>query len=291
MIAVTGASGKLGRLVVEQLAAATDPSTIVATARSTDSVADLAQRGVNVRRMDYNEPDSIKAALEGVDQLLLISSSEIGQRVDQHTNVIEAAVAADVKHIAYTSILRADTSNLGLAVEHKITEEALSAAASSSDLQASFLRHGWYIENYAENLAPVLGNGAVIGAAGDGSIAAATRADYAVADAAVLLNPELWGGTYELGGNGFTLAELAEAVGAAAGREIPYVEMPEEQLRGALAAGGLPEGFVDFMVDTDLGIAKGELDADSSVLADFLGRAPSSMPEVVKQAVEAMQAA
>ena len=228
MILVTGATGHLGRLVIDELRASLDPSTVVAAARRPDALGELAAEGVVVRELDYDRPDTVTAALDGVTQVLLVSSSEIGRRVDQHRVVVDAAVAAGVQHLAYTSLLRAATSGLVAAVEHRATEELLAAAP----ITTSRLRHGWYIENYSEQLAPALANGAFVGSAGEGRIAAATRADYAVADAAVLLDESRWGGTYELAGAAFTMAELAAAVSAITGRELPYMDLPAEQLTG-----------------------------------------------------------
>lgn len=277
MIVVTGASGQLGRLVVEELAANVGPSQIVATARSTGKLADLVDRGITVRELDYGRPATITAALDGATQVLLISSSEIGRRVDQHRNVIEAATAAGVEHLAYTSLLRADSSGLLLATEHKATEDLLAACG----LTVSRLRHGWYTENYTQNLGPALANGAFIGAAGQGRIAAATRADYAAADAAVLADPARWGGTYELAGPAFTMAELAAAVSEAAGRPIGYLELPGPDLRAALVGAGLPELMADFLVDADFGIARGDLDGDPSLLAELIGRQPTPLAAAV----------
>lgn len=286
MIVVTGASGKLGRLVIDQLATTVGVDRVVAAARSTDKLTDLADRRIEVRRLDYDEPDSISAALAGAEQVLLISSSEIGRRVDQHRSVIDTAVARGVEHLAYTSILRADTSPLFAAVEHRATEEILAAAP----LTSTRLRHGWYIENYTENLAPALTHGAVIGAAGAGRIAAAARADYAAADAAVLADPTLWGGTYELGGAAFTMGGYASLVGEAAGREIPYLDLPPADLRGALVGGGVPEPMADFLVDADLGIAQGALDTDPDMLERLAGRHLTPVADLVKAAVDAMAA-
>jgi NAD(P)H dehydrogenase (quinone) len=281
MILITGTSGHLGRLVVEQLAQRVDPAGIVATARSLDKIGDLAELGVVTRELDYDRPDTITSALDGVGQVLLVSSSDIGRRVAQHTAVIEAAVAAGVEHLAYTSILRADTSALFAAVEHRGTEEILAKA----DLVTTRLRHGWYIENYTENLASALEHGAVIGSAGDGRIAAATRADYAAADVAVLLDPSLHGGTYELGGQAYTMAEYAAVVSELTGREIPYIDLPAADYRAALVGAGLPEPLADFLVDADVGIAKGELDTPPATLEQFAGRPLTSVRDVIAAAI------
>lgn len=281
MILVTGTSGHLGRLVVHELAARTDPSTVVATARSLDKITDLAALGVATRELDYDRPETIAAALDGVSQVLLVSSSEIGRRVPQHAAVIDAAVAAGVEHVAYTSILRAGTSPLIAAIDHRATEGLLAA----SGIATTRLRHGWYIENYTGNLGPALEHGAVIGSAGEGRIAAATRADYAAADAAVLLDPALRGGTWELAGHAFTMAEYAAALSGATGRTIPYVDLPGDEYRGALLGAGLPEPLVEFLVDADLGIARGELDADPTTLERLAGRPLTGLDDVLAAAL------
>jgi NAD(P)H dehydrogenase (quinone) len=281
MIVITGTSGHLGRLVVEQLTQQVDPAGVIATARSLDAIAALADLGVATRELDYDRPDTIATALDGATQVLLVSSSEIGRRVPQHTAVIEAAVAAGVEHIAYTSILRAGTSPLIAAIEHRATEEVLARAGVTS----TRLRHGWYIENYTGNLAPAIEHGAIIGSAGDGRIAAAARADYAAADAAVLADPSLRGGTYELGGHAYTMAEYAAAVSDVTGSAIPYVDLPADDYRGALVGAGLPGPLVDFLVDADLGIARGELDVDPSTLERLVGRPLTSLRDAVAAAL------
>lgn len=280
MILVTGATGHLGRLVIDALVPLVGADQVVAGVRSPEKAADL---GVAVRAFDYDDPATLAAALEGIDQLLLVSGSEVGRRIAQHTAVVEAAAAAGVGHLAYTSILGVTDSPLILAQEHRATEEAIVA----SGLTATFLRNGWYIENYTENLAPVLAHGAVIGSAGDGRIAAATRADYAAAAAAVLADPAKQGRAYELAGTPFTMAEYAAAVSAATGREIPYVDLPPADFLGALTGGGVPEPFAQVLVDADLGVAKGVLDGPSADLESLIGRPSTPLAEVVAAAVAA----
>ncbi len=281
MILVTGSTGHLGRLVVAELVERVGATSVVAGARRPDALADIAAQGVTVRELDYERPDTIAAALDGVTQVLLISASDTGVRVPQHRAVIDAAAATGVEHLAYTSILRADTSPLFAAVEHKATEELLAAAPFTT----TRLRHGWYIENYTEQLGPALANGAFVGAAGNGHVAAATRADYAAADAAVLADRSRWGGTYELAGHPFTLTELAATVSAHVGRELPYMDLPADQLRGILSGAGLPEGLVHFLVDADLGIGRGDLDGPSDTLRELIGRAPTTLAEAVRVTV------
>ena len=273
MILVTASTGHLGRLVLDELRTKVDPSTIVAAARRPEALSDLAADGVEVRELDYDLPDTMRIALTDVTQVLLISGSEVGRRVPQHQAVIDAAVAAGVEHLAYTSVLHADTSSLPVVPEHLATERLLAAAP----LTTTILRHSWYVENYTERLDPALANGAFVGSAGDGRIAAATRADLASADVAVLVDPSLRGATHELAGPAFTMSELAAAVSALAGRELPYQDVSPEQYGAILTGSGLPEPMVNFLVATDLAIANGDLDASSDTLERLIGRRPTTL--------------
>ncbi len=285
MITVTGASGHLGRLVVEDLLARGVPAgEIAAVVRSPEKASALAARGVRVRRGDYTDPQSLTAALAGTDRLLLVSSSEVGQRVAQHRNVIEAATAARVGLIAYTSILRADTSGMALAAEHKATEELI----RESGLPFVFLRNGWYIENYTENLAPARQFGVIYGSAGTGRIAAATRTDYAAAAAAVLTGSGHERAVYELGGDHpFTMADLAAAVTAATGTQVAYTDVPAEEYVTILVGAGVPEPFAQILADSDVGVARGDLDTDSSDLPKLIGRPTTPLADAVAAAVAA----
>src|SRR3954447_22042648 len=223
-IVVTGATGHLGRLVVEALLARGVPAQeIVATGRRVETLADLTDRGVVVRHADYTDPASLRAAFDGAEKLLLVSGSEVGQRVAQHGNAIAAARDAGVRLIAYTSITRADTSTLQLAQEHRATEEALAA----SGVPHVLLRNSWYLENYTAQLPAYLQHG-IVGAAGTGQVSAATRADYAEAAAAVLATEGHDGAVYELRGAPFTMEDLAAAVSAATGRTVAYTDVPVE---------------------------------------------------------------
>ncbi|MEJ8473906.1 SDR family oxidoreductase [Roseibium algae] len=267
MIAVTGANGQLGRLVLQALAdkGATD---IRALVRSPDKAQDLASATVSVVEADYNRPDTLAAALKGVDRLLFISGSEIGQRIPQHTAVIEAAKAAGVKLIAYTSILNADTSTMILAQEHKATEALL----KTSGVAHVLLRNGWYLENYAGSLGAGLQFGAIAGASGDGKIAAASRQNYADAAAAVLLSDDNSTRTYELAGNdAFTIAELAAALSSATGKDIPFNNMPQDAYAGVLEQAGLPKPFAEMIADCDVAAGKGALFSTSKDLEKLIG--------------------
>ena len=278
MIVVTGSSGKLGRHVIDALLETTPAARIVAVARDPAKIDDLARRGVVVRRGDYDDPASLSAAFAGAERLLLVSSSEVGRRVAQHGAAIEAAKHARVPHLVYTSILKADSNRMGLAVEHKATEGAIRA----SGLPFTFLRNGWYIENYTENLAPALAHGTLIGAAGDGRIYAAARADFARAAATVLTKPGHENAIYELGGDhSFTMIELAAEVSEWAGRTIGYTNLPAEAYAQALIGAGVPAAFAEVLADCDLGIARGDLVVTSGDLHRLIGRDTTTLKSVL----------
>jgi NAD(P)H dehydrogenase (quinone) len=278
-IVVTGASGQLGRLVVEDLLDRGVPAAqIVAAVRTPEKAADLAARGVQVREADYDKPETLAPAFAGADELLLVSGSEPGRRVPQHQAAVEAAREAGVGHIVYTSILRADTTPLGLAPEHKATEELIRA----SGLPFTFLRNGWYAENYAAAIAQAASTGTLIGSAGDGRVSAAARADYAAAAAAVLTGQGHQGQAYELGGApAWTYSDLAAEIAKAAGTPVVYQNLTADQHRQALADAGLPRPFVELLVDSDQGIAAGHLEDHSGDLERLIGRPTTTLADTV----------
>lgn len=279
---VTGATGPFGHHVVENLlergVAARD---IVAIVRTPAKAADLAARGVDVRAGDYSQPESLPSALAGVDTLLLVSGSEVGQRVQQHAAVIDAAKSAGVGRILYTSILRAGTSGIALAVEHKATEELIVA----SGLPYTFLRNGWYLENHTDRLAEYLGRGVIADAAGDSRVAAATRADFAEAAAAAVLDDTATAAVYELGGTSFTTRELAAEITAASGTEVVHHNLTPVELIAALQSAGLDAGTAAFVAGLDEAAVRGELDTDSDDLPRLLGRPVTSLRDAARAAV------
>ena len=280
-IVVTGATGHLGRLVVEALLARGVPAgQIVATGRRIEALADLQDRGVTVRRADFSDPASLSTAFAGAEKLLLVSSSEVGQRLPQHRNAIAAAKDAGVRLIGYTSITRADTSTLMLAPEHKATEEAL----AESGVPYVVLRNGWYTENYTGQLDTYLQHG-IVGAAGTGRVSAATRADFAAAAATVLVEDGHEGAVYELGGEAFTMAELAATVSSATGQDVTYTDLPVEQYAQVLVGAGLPEQVAAAFADGDRGVADGELYVEVTDLEELIGRAPTPLADAVAAAV------
>jgi NAD(P)H dehydrogenase (quinone) len=281
LYAVTGASGHLGRHAVEQLLERGVPaSDVVAVVRTPEKVADLAQRGVDVREGDYSRPDTLRSALDGVGKLLLISGTEVGQRVAQHTAVIEAAKAAGVTRVLYTSILKADTTQNPLAPEHRGTEEAL----RSSGVPFTLLRNSWYMENYTDRVAQYVEQGVILGAAGSGRVSAATRADYAAAAVAALLRDEEGDVVHELGGTPFSFDELADAVTEVTGRTAVYRDLPPADYAAALESFGMDAGTAGFVAALDESIARGELETDSGHLEALLGRPSTSLRDAIRAA-------
>ncbi|AFR49766.1 SDR family oxidoreductase [Gordonia sp. KTR9] len=282
--AVTGATGHLGGLVIEELlargVAATD---VVAIVRDESKASKLASQGVSVRVADYDDPESLRTALAGVDKLLLISGADMGRRVAQHTNVIESAEENGVALIAYTSLLHADTSGLSLAPEHVATEARL----SKSPVSTVILRNGWYWENYLAAIPQAVSTGTLFGAAGEGRLAAAARADYAAAAAAVLTaDSDQTGKVYELGGDErLTYGEFASAIGEAAGSTVEYRDLSESDYRASLVGAGLPEPVAAMLASSDAGISRGELDTTSGDLRSLIGRSSTPVADVIAQAL------
>ena len=279
MIAITGATGQLGQHVIESLLKTVPASQIVAIVRNPAKATGLSQQGITVRQADYSDEAAFTTALQGIDKLLLISSSEVGQRAPQHRNVINAAKAAHVKFIAYTSLLHADTSPLGLADEHVATEKML----AESGIAYALLRNGWYTENYLASAPAALEHGVFIGAAGEGKIASATRADYAAAAARVISEDGHAGKTYELAGDaGWTLSQLAAELAKQSGKKVVYQNLSEADFAAALKSVGLPAGLADMLADSDTGASKGGLFDDSHTLSKLIGRPTTSLADSVK---------
>lgn len=278
MIAITGATGQLGHYVIESLVKTVPASQIVAIARNPAKAQALAAQGITVRQADYGDEAALTSALQGVEKLLLISSSEVGQRAPQHRNVINAAKAAGVKFIAYTSLLHADKSPLGLADEHIETEKML----ADSGIVYTLLRNGWYSENNLASAPAALEHGVFIGAAGDGKIASATRADYAAAAARVISEAGHEGKVYELvGDSAWTLTQLAAELTKQSGKQVTYQNLSEADFAAALKSVGLPDGLADMLADSDVGASKGGLFDDSKTLSKLIGRPTTTLAESV----------
>ncbi|MBW9461568.1 MULTISPECIES: SDR family oxidoreductase [Kluyvera] len=279
MIAITGATGQLGQHVIANLLNTTAASQLVAVVRNPAKAEALSQKGIVVRQADYGDEAALTKALQGVDKLLIISSSEVGQRAPQHRNIINAAKAAGVKFIAYTSLLHADKSPLGLHVEHVETEKML----ADSGIPYALLRNGWYTENYLASAPPALEHGVFIGAAGEGKIASATREDYAAAAARVIAEEGHAGKVYELAGDhGWTLSELAAELAKQSGKKVVYQNLSQADFAAALKSVGLPAGLADMLADSDVGASKGGLFDDSHTLSKLIGRPTTPLAQSVK---------
>lgn len=279
MIAVTGATGHLGQRVIHNLLNTHDAQKIVAIVRNPAKAQQLAEKNVLVRQADYSDPAALALALQGVEKLLLISSSEVGQRAAQHRNIIDAAKTAGVQLIAYTSLLRADTSPLGLHEEHVETENYL----AQSGVPFVLLRNGWYSENYLASVPAALEHGVFIGSAGDGKIASATREDYAAAAATVLSLDNQAGKVYELAGDSaWTLSELADKISALTGKTVVYQNLSEADFAATLKQAGLPDAIATMLADSDIGASKGGLFDDSHELSRLIGRPTTSIDDSLK---------
>lgn len=279
MIAITGASGQLGRLVIAELLKSVPASTLVVAVRSPEKVADLSALGVQVREADYDKPDTLEKAFAGVEKLLLISANEVGKRAPQHANVIAAAKKAGVPFMAYTSILHADTTLLPLAREHKQTEAML----AQSGIPHAILRNGWYTENYAASIPAALQYGVVLGSAGNGRISSAARADYAAAAAAVMLGGDQAGKIYELAGDhAYTLTEFAAEIERQSGKPVAYQNMSEADFAQSLLGAGLPDWLATLLAESDTGASKGGLFDDSHTLSRLIGRPTTPLTDVIR---------
>ncbi|MGQ1947573.1 SDR family oxidoreductase [Geofilum sp. OHC36d9] len=276
-IAVTGATGQLGRLVVIELKKNISSDNIVALVRNPQKAS---KSGVEVRAFDYTRSNELADALAGIDHLLLISGNEIGQRAAQHSNVIEAAKKAGVKWIVYTSLLHADTSTLNLAGEHLVTEKAL----KESGIDYTILRNGWYTENYTASIEGAIAGGAFIGSAGNGKIASAARADYAAAAAAVLTDENHKGKVYELAGDqSYTLSDLAAEISSQTGKNIPYRNLTESEYVKILTSFDIPKDFAAAIASWDISASKGDLFDDAHQLSKLIGRPTTSLSDSVKE--------
>lgn len=280
-IAFTGSTGHFGGLVAEALLERTSPDNLVALARDPQKASDLSAKGITVRKFDYDDPQNLSPALEGVDRLLLISGNAIGQRVAQHKAVIDAAARAGVGFFAYTSFLHADKASIiAVAPDHRETEELLKQAP----FKVALLRNGWYTENFEDLVKTTASTGVLLGSAGEGRISSAPRKDYAEAAAAVLTAGHPQGGTFELSGDqAWTLSDLARVIGDPIGKTIRVNNVSADEHRRLLTESGVPAGLADFLVGTDQSIAAGELeDPAPGTLAKLIGHPTTSLADVIE---------
>ncbi len=281
-IAITGATGQLGNLVIEQLLQLTAAQNIVALVRNVDKAKHFKVQGIELREFDYDRPETLVPALLGIDKLLLISANEIGRRTPQHQAVIDAAKVASVPYLAYTSLLRANTSPLGLAQEHRETEKLI----QDSGITYTFLRNNWYSENYLAGVAHTIEIGTLFGAAQDGRISSASRIDYAEAAAKVLTSTGHENKTYELAGSeSFIKADLAQFISQATHKPVIYQNLSADDLRQGLIQASLPSHLIDVIVDADVQTAKGAMYSNSKDLEQLIGRNTTSIQNAIKAAL------
>ncbi|MBD2298968.1 SDR family oxidoreductase [Nostoc sp. FACHB-190] len=282
MIVITAASGQLGRLVLQELLKSVPANQLVAAVRNPEKVSDFASLGVQVRQIDYTQPHTLDIAFAGAEKVLLISSSEIGSRVLQHTNVINACKQAGIKLLAYTSLLHADSSPLPLAAEHHKTETVL----QESGVPYVILRNSWYTENYTTGIQIALEYGVVMGCAGEAKIASAARVDYATAAATVLLANDQAGKVYELAGDvAYTLSELATEISKLSGKQVRYQNLSEDEYINVLKNAGLPEPLAVMLAESETGAAKGGLFDASQTLSQLIGRPTTPLSESIQVAL------
>ncbi|OTG87542.1 NAD(P)-dependent oxidoreductase [Acinetobacter sp. ANC 4558] len=268
-IAITGATGQLGQLVINALLKTTAAQNIIALVRNIEKAEVFKSQGIEIRHFDYDNVESLAPVLQGIDKLLLISANEIGRRTPQHQAVIQAAVQAKVPYIAYTSILHADHSPLGLAQEHRETETLI----INSGLSYTFLRNNWYNENYLASLNHSLETGILYGAAREGKISSASRQDYAEAAAKVLLGSNHDNQIYELAGStSFTMTDLAAYISKASHRSVQFQNLSAEEYQQALRQAGLPDTLVNVIVDADIQTIQGAMFSQSTDLEHLIGR-------------------
>jgi NAD(P)H dehydrogenase (quinone) len=283
MIAVTGANGHLGQLVIDGLVERVPANQIIAAVRSPEKASNFRTLGVQVREADYTRPKTLSTALHGVKRVLLISATEVGQRFTKHKAVIDAAKEAGVELFVYTSLLRADTSEMFLAREHKQTEEYIQA----SGLPFVILRNGWYLENHTSALGKAVEHGALIGSSNDGRFASASRADYAAAAVVVLTQPVSENKIYELAGDqSFSMAELAAEVSRQSGRDIPYRNLSSEEHAAILLSFGLSQMIVDVIIDADRKSIRGDLNSTSRDLSGLISRPTTTLSDAVRSALQ-----
>ena len=284
MIVVTGATGKLGRLVLEGLLKVVPAGQIVAAVRDPQKATDLSALGVTVRAADYNDPASLQSAFAGAEKVLLISSNDLAHRIAQQQAVVDAAKATGVQLLAYTSLINLDRTSIGLARDHRATEQAI----RESGLKYVMLRDDWYLENHTGQLAPALAHGVILGSAGEGRFAAAARADYAAAAVAVLTGTGHENKVYELAGDAqYSYSDLAAELSKQSGKTVVYKDLPEAEYAKTLEGFGLPAEVATMLADADAGAAKGDLESTSKDLGTLIGRPTQTLAEAVAVALKA----
>jgi NAD(P)H dehydrogenase (quinone) len=288
---VTGASGHLGRRVIDLLLEA-NAGHIIATTRTPAQLADLAARGVEVRQANFDDPAGLAAAFAGADRLLLISTDMLmvpGQRIAQHQAAVAAAVQAGVKHVVYTSLTRTEPGNpIMLAGDHYATEQALAA----SPLDWTVLRNNVYTQMLLGSLPRAIATGQLVAAGGDGGVAYVTREDCARAAAAALASAQTGRTTLEVTGPAVvTYQDLAQIASQISNKPVHYVSVSPEVIVNGMVEAGLPPSLAQTLVSFDIGIAQGTLAIVTAALVELTGTAPQSVYDFLLAHREALLAA
>jgi NAD(P)H dehydrogenase (quinone) len=283
---VTGATGKLGRKVVENLLQTVPASQLAVSVRNLDKAEDLRARGVDVRHGDFDVPETLDKAFAGIDRLLIISADGDNEtRIRQHTNAVEAAARAKVGFIAYTSLGNAAESKLFLAPPHQAAEQAI----VKTGIPYSFLRNNWYLENEIPSIQGVLAGAPWVTSAESGKVGWALQQEYAEAAAAVLAGEGHENTVYELSGKPLTQAELVTALGDVLGKEVPLQQVDDEQYADTMKQAGVPEFALPIVVGIQQGIREGQLEIESQDFEKLLGRPLTPIAKALDQIVSGLK--
>ncbi len=272
-ILVTAATGQLGGLIIQELLKLTDAGNVVGLARTPEKAKGL---GIEIRQGDYNSPDLLEAACSGIDTVMLISGTDIGPRVQQHKNVVDAAKAAGVKRIAYTSVVIAQKRPEPIYHDHGETEDYIKA----SGMNYTFLRNNFYMNAYVEEIKIAIEKGVYRGAIGETGAALVARADLARAAAAALADEQHANKTYHLSGpavvDGSEYARIASAI---SGKEISYQPISIDELKADYLARGYDANMMPFLLLLEETIASGDLVEVSPDIENLTGQKPQSFEE------------
>ncbi|TGK03428.1 SDR family oxidoreductase [Leptospira selangorensis] len=278
-VLVTGASGHLGKIILEELLKR-GHNKIIATTRKPESLQDFATRGVTVRKASFDDPASLVAAFQGADRVLIISTDNIGNRIEEHKNAVDAAVNIGAKRILYTSLTKADEVPVTFAFEHEGTEEKI----KQSGLAYTILRNNMYSDYLIPKLQHAIASGSLYGSGGVGACAYVSRTDCAKAAAAALLSPEAGNKILEIGGpKAWTYAELAKFTSELVNKPISYVDLPAEELSKALVGAGVPKPMADALASFDVSIREGYLKEVNSSAKDLIGESLQDVSALLKE--------
>lgn len=280
-ILVTGATGQLGKEVIQQLISRGSSNSIAALARDPEKVSDLKEKGVEIRIADYDSYESLVAAFQGVDKLYFVSGNDINNRLEQHKNVVKAAKEAKVGHIFYTSFTRknetSDSPIAFLSESHIKTEQLI----KESGISYTILKHTVYMEILPMFLGDKIAeSGTIYLPAGSGRVSFLTRNDMALLAAALLDKDTTQSSEYEVAGSSTTsFTEIAEQLSTVFGKKIGYVSPSNQEYASTLTNAGVPAEYVGLMAGFAEGFKQGEFDVTSNLISEITGKTPTSVQE------------